>query len=89
MIVQLLGLLDVAVAVSSLLMAYGIYSRTLMLAFSVYLIAKSLVFFSSLASIIDFASGIVILAAVYWTMPPIVLGIVFLALIQKGAFSFF
>lgn len=88
MLIQILGAIDIIIAISSLLMAYGLYFKSFIVIAASYLVAKGLILFSSIASIMDIIIGIILIIAVFWAVHPLVLGLIFLILLQKGIFSF-
>jgi len=88
MIIFLLGSLDIIFAISSILMGYGIYSHTMMLVVSLFLIAKGIIFIKSWASILEVLSGLALLIALSYGLPLAVFWIVGIYLLQKGIFSF-
>ena len=88
MIMLLLGILDILIAVMAGFMAWGISYKVLAIIAGVYLLGKGLVFIKSLASIIDLIAGFAIISSLFFTVPPILLWISAILLIQKGIFSF-
>jgi len=87
MIMQFLGILDLLISATFGLMIFGVYFKSLILIAAIYLIAKGLIFITSLASILDIALGIVLLIGYYTIVPHFILVIAALLILQKGLFS--
>lgn len=87
MIVKLLGLLDIFTGVIVALLTFGIKSPLLII-LAGYLVVKGVIFFSG-ASIMDLFCALVIFYAYLNPVPGLVIGLVAVWLLQKGAFSLF
>jgi len=92
MIVFLLGLIDSMIGIAAILQGYGIFSKTLVWIYSIYLAMKGLMFFGAaggieLASLIDLTAAVLLLAALFFKLPLIIFWLVGLYLMQKGLFS--
>jgi hypothetical protein len=88
MIVQLLGLIDILISANFGLMLLGVFIKTLILIFGIYLIAKGIAFISSIASFIDIAVGILLIISYFTILPKFLMVMAALILLQKGIFSF-
>ncbi|MEM2956176.1 MAG: hypothetical protein QW041_01190 [Candidatus Pacearchaeota archaeon] len=89
MIMQFLGIIDLLISLNIGLMIYGIYLKLIILIAGIYLIIKGLIFLSSLASVIDIITGILLIAGYFFIIPKFLLIIITLILLQKGIFSLF
>lgn len=89
MIIILLGLLDAIIAISSILRGYGLYAKWMVVAFSLYLIVKGVIFIKSAASILDIIAGALLFIGLFADLPIVVFWIIGAYLLQKGIFSFF
>lgn len=83
--VQLLGAIDILAAVSLLLLNWDI--RFIPYVFLVLFLAKSILFFTNIVSIIDIVAGIVFVLAAMGTMYNIITWITILWIAQKGILS--
>ena len=88
MIVMLLGMLDLLIGLLAGAMALGISIKILVYLAAAYLIIKGFIFIKSLASLIDIVSGIVLASSLFVFIPPVLLWIAAIVLIQKAIFSF-
>ncbi len=87
MIIKILGIADLATALSILLLRFGILP-TMAFALGIYLIIKGVVFIKSITSMLDIAAGIIILIAFYGHFN-IATWIAAIWTIQKGVISLF
>lgn len=87
MIIYVFGILDLLAGISMLLNKFGI--DFLGFIFASYLVVKGIIFFRSIASWIDLASGIVFFYLIYADYFGFILYLFSFWLIQKGLFSFF
>ncbi len=89
MILKLLGLLDIIAGLGLTLTAFGFDVRTWVLVGGIYLLAKALIFFMSLISIIDLLVGTILLTSLVFEWHVAILIVASLVLYQKGALSLF
>jgi len=92
MVVKILGILDIIAGASFWLFSFfSIIPESFILLCALYLIAKGIIFVTSLnaASILDIISGIIILLALAVSLPTIIPVLVTLYLLPKGIFSLF
>ncbi len=86
MSVVLLGLLDILAAVNLFALAHFSVAQQTGILFAFYLAIKSLLFFRSWSSYVDFACAIIFVIAIFGTVN-IVTYIAILWLVQKGILS--
>jgi len=89
MIMILLGVIDLLVGILAGATALGFASKIFLYIAAAYLIIKGLIFIKSLASLIDLLAGIALISSMFFAIPPVVLWIAAIVLIQKAIFSFF
>jgi hypothetical protein len=85
---QLLGFIDLIGVALLGMMYYGLFIKIAALVLGIYLIGKGFLFITSLASYIDLLAGSVLVISYFFTVPPFLLVIAGLLLLQKSVFSF-
>ena len=90
MLVKILGGIDIAAAIAFLMLAFGIHPFTPFLIFcAALLILKGMfVLTGDVLSVIDLISAVLLIVAISFTLPTILLWIPALMLFAKGIVSF-
>ncbi|MBI2663111.1 hypothetical protein HYX15_01110 [Candidatus Woesearchaeota archaeon] len=90
MLIYIFGIMDLISAVLLILFRFDIYTSNitnLAWIFGLYLIIKGVIFIKSLTSLIDIASGALLILAIFGTVN-ILTWLAALWLLQKGVFTF-
>ena len=85
---QFLGVIDAFIGINFIVMGFGLYLKSLILVFNLYLIGKGVLFLGDFASIIDFVLGIILIIGYFIHLPLFILSICSFLLLQKAFFSF-
>lgn len=88
-IVKLMGIADLITAAHAILIHYNIIDQGMGVSFSLYLIAKGILFRNDLASVLDFFVGAYILGMIFLGIQTFLVYFVVLYLIQKAIISLF
>lgn len=88
MIIRLLGLTDLLSVACLLLFRYGIVSRTFLIVAVIYLMAKGILFFKNIVSLIDFGVAIIFVLALFHVYN-VLTWIAVVWILQKAVFSLF
>ncbi len=83
----LLGILDLIGGANFVLLIFGISIKPLIIALTIYLLLKSIVFIGDLASFLDTACAIILAASYFFMLPQLFYIAGAIILIQKGIFS--
>ncbi len=86
--IKLLGILDIIASAFLFFSVLNIYfPKQMGIVIAIYLILKGIIFITSLVSIIDVLSGIMLLAGFYFIIPRVIVIVIAILLLQKGIFS--
>lgn len=88
MILKLMGLLDILIGVTLVVMNFGVNIEKLIIAGVIYLLIKSLLFWS-FASFLDLFVVFVLFAGLFIELPGMLIFVAALLILQKGLFSMF
>ncbi|MDP2907497.1 MAG: hypothetical protein Q8O03_06155 [Nanoarchaeota archaeon] len=86
MIIKILGLMDLLSITILLLFKYGVVSQIFLIAAVIYLMAKGVIFFRNIASLLDFGVAIIFALALFQTYN-VLTWIALVWVLQKAVFS--
>jgi len=86
MILKLLGLMDLLSIAILLLFKYGIVSQIFLIAAVIYLMAKGVMFFRNIVSLLDFAVAVIFILALF-QIYNVLTWIALVWVLQKSVFS--